>query len=336
MGLIKDILYTISNKKMLDFVKNQSIFPYYHLINDKDVKHIKNLYQFKNIQKFKDDLDILLEHYKPLNPIELINTSGKIIIPKNHFLLTFDDGLSEVYNIIFPILKEKGISAIFFINPNFIDNKRSLYKHDISIIVDALKTSTYEKITLEKVIKIIRIKRNASIAELIEAIKKVKYSEKEIIKEIANLLNINTLKYLKSHTPYLSKNNIHEMIDSGFYFGGHTMSHPRLLELSIKEQRLEIVNSIKWLKSNFNIDYSLFAFPYTDKGILKELINEIFKYDSSTIVFANSGIKKDISDRIVHRFSLENPTKNTEKRIVTENLYKLYNKIIGQYKIKRN
>ncbi|OEK09696.1 hypothetical protein A8C32_13425 [Flavivirga aquatica] len=336
MGLIKDILYKTSNKQMLGVVKNQSIFPYYHLVNNKDVTHIKHLYQFKNIEKFKQDLDTLLKYYKPLDPSLFTNTRTKIIIPKNHFLLTFDDGLSEIYNIIFPILKQKGINAVFFINPDFIDNNESLYKHDLSIIIESLKTSHYKKNTIDKIVKILGIETNTSLPQLTTTIKQIKQSQNNIIEDIADLLNIDLYQYIETHKPYLSKSQIQEMIHSGFYFGGHTMSHPRLLELSIEKQKKEVIDSIKWLKTNFNIDYSFFAFPFSDKGISKALINEIFKYDESAVIFGNSGIKKDVNNRIIQRFSLENPNKHTEKQIVTENLYKYYNKAIGKYKIKRN
>ncbi len=125
------------------------------------------------------------------------------------------------------------------------------------------------------------------------------------------------------------------MIDEGYYFGGHTMSHPRLNILPPEEQEKEVINSIEWLKNTFKINYSLFAFPFTDKGISKQLINKIFEYDKRTLIFGNSGLKKDIDSRIIQRFSLENPAENTIKRIITENLYKFYNKAIFKYSIKR-
>ena len=97
----------------------------------------------------------------------------------------------------------------------------------------------------------------------------------------------------------------------------------------------EIIDSIEWLKSNFGIKYSLFAFPFSDKGISKKLIYELFEYDPNLLIFGNSGLKKDTSNRIIQRFSFENPSRKPEKLSVAENLYKLYNKITGQYQIKR-
>ena len=242
--------------------------------------------------------------------------------------------MSEVYNIIFPILKKRNISAIFFINPDFVDNKTVLYKHKISLIICNLEEKNFPKSDLLQISNIMSFDFHGH-NDFIKKIKNTKYSDNHKIDEILEVLNIDIQKYLQEQKPYITKPQIQEMLDAGFYFGGHTMSHPRLNQLNHEEQKKEILDSINWLKSNFNIDYSMFAFPFTDKNISRQLINELNEYDENILIFGNSGLKKDIDKRIIQRFSLENPNKNTEKQIVTENLYKYFNKIIGKYNIKR-
>jgi hypothetical protein len=63
------------------------------------------------------------------------------------------------------------------------------------------------------------------------------------------------------------------------------------------------------VKSNFGISYALFAFPFSDKGISAKLLDELFAYDPKLLLFGNSGIKRDVNDRIIQRFSLENPSR---------------------------
>ncbi|AUP80290.1 polysaccharide deacetylase family protein [Flavivirga eckloniae] len=330
MGIVKDALYKVSNKKLLPIFKKQSIYPYYHIIKDNQVAHIENLYSFKNIEQFLMDVDILINNYKPLNPKDLLDNK----IPKNSFLLSFDDGLEEAYSVIYPILKKKNIKAIFFVNPNFIDNKEGLYKHYISIIISSLKGKNFEKSSLDKISNIFSFSYTTT-GDFKQKLTKIKFAEREKVNEVLNFLNINITDYLKTHKPYITKEQIAEMIEDGFYFGGHTMTHPPLHQLSHEEQKAEIINSITWLKDNFDIDYSLFAFPFSDKSVSKKLLEELLKYDSNLKVFGNSGLKKDMDTRIIQRFSLENPNKQTEKSIVVENLYKYFNKAIGKYHIKR-
>ena len=330
MGVVKDILYKFSNRNFQKGFKNQSIFPYYHLVRDSKIAHIEHLYEYKNIQQFSNDLEILTKHYKSLDPKELFENK-KV---NNTFLLTFDDGLEEIYSVIFPILKAKNINAIFFINPNFVDNKMGLYKHYISIIITHLEKNNFQIDTLKEIGNILNFTFESS-ADFKKKIISIKYADREKVNEVIKLLNLDMKSYLKTEKPYISKDQIQEMIDAGFYFGGHTMNHPPLHQLSHEEQKREIIESIEWLKQNFNINYSLFAFPFSDKLISKKLMQELFEYDENLKIFGNSGLKNDIDSRIIQRFSLENPHKQTEKQIVTENLYKSFNKLIGKYNIKR-
>jgi len=330
MGLIKDILYKASNKAFLSTFSNQTIFPYYHLVRDNQVAYIENLYQFKNCDQFLNDIAILTKNYKPIDPKELFK--NKLL--KNNFIISFDDGLHEVYSVIYPILKKHNIKAIFFINPSFIDNNEGLYKHYISIIISHLKSNNFKQEVLEKISQKLSFTYD-SVDEFKQKFITIKFSEREKVNEILELLDINIKKYLEKHKPYISKEQIQEMINDGFYFGGHTMTHPPLNQLSHKEQKKEIIDSINWLKNNFNINYSFFSFPFSDKSISKKLMFELFEYDNNIRLFGNSSFKKDIDSRIIQRFSLENPNKQIEKQIVTEHFHKFFNKIIGKYNIRR-
>jgi len=330
MGIIKDSLYLLSSKKYINFFKRKSIFPYYHIVSNKTVAHIDNLYKFKNIEQFKKDLDFLKKNYQSLDPKILTHNKN----PKNSFLLSFDDGLEEIYTVIYPILKEKEVNAVFFINPDFIDNKKSLYKHDLSIIIDHLKTSEVDIVAIKE-LNLLLSASASSNDEIINELRKIKFSDRNKFKKILTILNIDIQKYLNEKKPYVSSEQIKEMLADGFYFGGHTMSHPPLKELSFLEQKKEILDSIDFMKNKFNLDYSFFAFPFSDKLISKKLLDELFSYDSNILLFGNSGIKKDVDEKIIQRFTLENPSKPAEKQIVTEHLYSYYNRLIGKYRIKR-
>lgn len=330
MGVIKDNLYKISSKGLLGSFKKESVYPYYHIIRDDKVTHIENLYQYKNISQFKNDLDVLSKNFSPATIKDLLDKKQH----DNSFLISFDDGLEEIYSVVYPILKERNLKAIFFINPVFVDNNEGLYKHYISIIISHLKKENYPEENLNKISSLLNFSYESN-ENFIVKFKNIKFSERGKINDVLNYLDIDIKSYLNDYKPYISKVQIQEMADNGFYFGGHTMSHPPLEQLTFEEQKKEIIDSIDWIKNNFNINYSLFAFPFSDKKISKKLLHDLFEYDPNILLFGNSGLKKDFDSRIIQRFSLENPNKEVNKVIVTENLYKYYNKIIGKYKIKR-
>lgn len=331
MGVIKNLLYKIAHVKQLNQIKEQPVFPCYHLVGNEKRDHIKYLYQYKNIEQFKSDVDLLSSNYVPLSIEQIL----KGTISNNTFLFTFDDGLSEIYTTIYPILKEKKITAIFFVNPDFVDNNKIMHKHRLSILLSCLEKNNFDQNILDQVARVLNF-TYSDVSSFKTQVLALTWESEALISSVFNLLHFDETKYASEYNIYITKAQIQEMMDHGFYFGGHSMSHRPLLELSFQEQKREIIDSVEWIKNNFEVTYSLFAFPFRDKGISKQLIDELFAYDPDLILFGNSGIKKDIDARIVQRFSLENPQKEAARVVVTENLYIYYNKLIGKYKIKRN
>ncbi|MBK9043176.1 MAG: polysaccharide deacetylase family protein [Saprospiraceae bacterium] len=85
----------------------------------------------------KKILIFLLKHYHPVLLTEKLSLDSNL---KDQFLLSFDDGLKECYEIILPILLKKNLKAIFFINTGFLDNKALFYRFKISLIWEKILT----------------------------------------------------------------------------------------------------------------------------------------------------------------------------------------------------
>lgn len=326
---VEKIIEKVSFKELIFLFKARTIYPYYHLVSDKEVDTIKHLYKFKNREQFKRDLDFLMKNYKPLNPKDLLN--GKI--EKNQFLISFDDGLIEVYTEIFPILEERNLKCIFFLNPTFVDNKDILFRHLMShILSELLNENNQEK--LKAIAEILNFEFK-DVKDFSLKFMELKYKNRTKFDLVLNYLNFDKDLFLSQHQVYMNSNQINDMIAQGHYFGGHTMTHPPLGQLSYEEQKDEIVNSVLWVKKKFKLEYSFFAFPFSDLSMSKKLYNEIKSEIPDIIMFGNSGIKKDLNNKIFQRFSLEDPKKEPSRHIVKENLLFFYNILRRRSKIER-
>jgi hypothetical protein len=200
------------------------IIPYYHIVSDSEVLSVKHLYNFKKSQQFKEDLDFLLKYYCPINLFEIIeNLKTGRELPKRAFLLTFDDGFREINDVIAPILVEKGIPATFFINSAFIDNKKLCYQHKSSILVENIKKIGSRR--LEEKIKGILLKNKLESNNIKEGILSVKYQQKDILDEIADLMNVDFNDYLLKYEPYLTSDQIDNLIKNRFTIGAHSIDH---------------------------------------------------------------------------------------------------------------
>ncbi len=118
-------------KALINISKQQLILPFYHLVSDSEPNFVSGLYKPKTIQQFKTDLDCFLKYYQPITLEQVIHyNKGKIKLEKPSFHLTFDDGLSNFYHIVAPILIEKKIPATVFLNTDFVDNKALFYRYE--------------------------------------------------------------------------------------------------------------------------------------------------------------------------------------------------------------
>ncbi len=330
---IKSAVYSYSTE-MISFTflrrlaKTNLIIPYYHMVSDDEVLHIKNLYRFKTIKHFKDDLDFLLKEYKPINLFDLIKCiDNDQTLPPDVFLLTFDDGFREMYDIVAPILLEKGVPATFFINSGFIDNKELCYQHKASIVAESLQRTKDTK--LSEVVKNILIKNRINFDSVVSGILSIKYKQRNIIDEIAKLLNGDYDDYLSVYKPYLSSDQINMLLKKGFTIGAHSIDHPCYALLDLEEQLDQTFESLKFIKESFSLSYGVFAFPHNGQNasdVSDLYFRNAHKSGLIDLTFGTDGMTNNIISRNLQRVSFEKPLLPARKILALQYLKYLYKK----------
>lgn len=274
------------------------------MVSDCEVLHLKNLYRYKNTKQFSDDIDYLLKYFDPIDLHELLlNIKNRRQFSRSSFLLTFDDGFRELYDVIAPILLRKGVPAVFFVNSAFVDNKDLFYLHKASIIVEYLKNKSTSSVT-DKISKLL-VKIGVSNANISSAILSVNYKDRKVIDEIADCLGVDLKHYLSSNKPYMDSKQIENLIRKGFCFGAHSIDHPLYRSIPLEEQIRQTLQSVLWVKNEFSINYGAFAFPHSDIGVTNIFFEKIRESGNVDVFFGTGGLKNPfLSDRL-QRFSLE-------------------------------
>ena len=86
-------------------------------------------------KEFSDQLDILGKSAQFISSNDICEIiEGTKPLPPKAVIITFDDGFKEQYDLAWPILKEKGIPAIFFVNTRPIEEDFVTTVHKIHII----------------------------------------------------------------------------------------------------------------------------------------------------------------------------------------------------------
>lgn len=326
--LLRPVATLMPLKQLVGLSKLNVIFPFYHIVSDNPPVHIRNLYRVKRISEFRSDLDILLKYFEPLSPSVLVSDPLLKSVKKPSFILSFDDGMREIKDNIVPVLNEKGIPAIFFLNNSFIDNKELFYRHKISILIDKIKSEETGSEKAKIISTLVDAFRDDS-RTLIKHIYKLDYQQRWLPDKIAALLDIDFFDYLKQKEPYLSSVDIKDLISQGYYIGSHTYNHPFLSELHENQQLAEIHSSMLDVRERFKLDYSFFAFPFSDDGMKANFLGKLYNSDNQpTASFGTSGLRNKIEYPHYQRVPLEKSWVNAGTYLKTEYFYFLLKNII--------
>ena len=299
-------------KKLIAVSNQRVIVPFYHKVSDEKPTFEKSLYPSRKIAEFKNDIDVLGNYFNPISMKEFIEISkSKDELNQNYFHLTFDDGLSNFYKIVAPILKERNIPATVFINSDFVDNKALFFRYKASLLFQV-----YEKSSVKgKKVFHDFFEGKEAIEEILFAIN---YNNKHILDELANAVNYSFEEYLETEKPYLSSIQINELIDTGFTVGAHSKSHALYADISFKEQVNQTKESMDWLVQKFNLEDRFFSFPFTDLDVSKEFFTKLSEEKIIDISFGTSGIKKDDIETNFQRIPFEIGNRKAEDYLLKE------------------
>lgn len=302
--------------------------PYYHLVSDEDVPHVKHLYPFKGTRQFIRDLDFLLRQYEPLSLYDLLDRIRKgLPVSRKFFFLTFDDGFREMYDIVAPILLGKGIPATFFISSAFIDNKALCHDHKKSLLIERLQRGISEP---ERQ-RIDNILASAGIGRLNTAmgLRSVPYDRRAVLDDAAAVLSLDFQEYLVRRMPYLTSAQARTMIEQGFCVGGHSIDHPPFSMISIGEQVRQSVESVRFMKEKFHLTYGVFAFPYSDRGITGEFFARLGATGAVEACFGTNGLMDEARSDMLQRISLEQTMMPAEKIIAYQYARRCFKRLTG-------
>jgi peptidoglycan/xylan/chitin deacetylase (PgdA/CDA1 family) len=323
--------------ELIRITGKRTIFPFYHLVSDDDVPHVKHLYPVKTTKEFIHDLDFLLLHYKPIGIIDFLDSfnSGRLF-PGNCLLLSFDDGLREFHDVVTPILRKKGIPAVCFLNSGFIDNADLFYRYKASLLIERLQNGN-DFTGKQKLLENWFGEHHLPFTPDYHGLLKVSYANRYLIDELAVQLDVHFDEFLQKRRPYLDSNQIRDLIHQGFSFGAHSIDHPEYRYLANEEQIRQTTESILAITGKFGIKEKLFSFPFTDYEVKKTFFDVVFNPSQplADLTFGGAGLKQDSIRRNIQRIPFEGTSLNAKQILGTEYLYYMIKSIFGKNMIRR-
>ena len=269
------------------------IFPFYHAVSDEPLPHTHNVFPHRKTSRFIKDLDYLLRHFNAAD-LDKLRTwqEDPASLRQPYFFLSFDDGLREVYETVAPLLTKKGIPAAFFLNTDFIDNRELSYRFKISLILDRLESTQYSPAVTEIMQSRFHLhgRERSHIRKFIQG---TRYKDRAVLDEIAILLDLDFGAFLRVKKPYMSTDQVRELVGQGFYIGAHSKDHPDFSGLDTDAQLNQFRDSLDFVEQEFGQEQGLFAFPFGDGGVSMEFFECIQQSGTALATFGTAGLKKD-------------------------------------------
>ncbi len=267
------------------------VIPYWHMVCDHEVPHVSGLgRRFRNIRQFKADLEFFLRHYSPVTEEDIIcHLHGGRELPPRSVLFTFDDGFRECHDVVAPLLQGSGAPAAFFLTSASIDNKQLCYTQKKSLLIGALarKQNTATLNEAGRVLSLAGVPINSNLASRILS---VPYRKREMLDDLARIMQCDFQGYLDSQKPYLRSEQVEVLLRQGFAVGAHSIDHPLYSELTLDEQLIQTRESMRWLSDHFHIKCRSFAFPYHANGVSLDFFRGIFAEGELKICFTTGGL----------------------------------------------
>lgn len=304
----------------------------YHVVSDEKLPHIVNLYKYRNIRTFVEDLKFIAGNFHPIGLPEFLESiQGKVALPKKSILLTFDDGFREIYDIIAPILIEYKLTATVFLTKNFLDNVELGLDSKKSLLIEALlNQSNQVKEEIQRVLLVQSITGN----DLNHSVLNIPYIKRQLVDEIAHLLQIDFTGFLSNRRPYLTTPQVVNLLNEGITVGGHSIDHAKFSELSHEEQINQAVSSVEFICEKFNLNYKVFAFPYTDNAVSRHFFNSVS--DKLDATFGTQGLQRDCILSNFQRISVEKLKYPASETIKYQYTRKIINRLLKRDIINRH
>lgn len=285
----------------------------YHYIRNKFDSKYPSIFGVSP-SKFREQLELLTNQGEIISPKDLLQNVDSVLKSKeNYFLITFDDGLKEQFEMALPILDELNMKAVFFVNSINFQEKKVSTVHKIHLLRSIIPTAKF----LEEINKIEEI--SFSNIEKTKAKEIYIYDDKEsaLLKYLLNfkldfkkqeqliktLFDIYIDENEIVESLYMSEKNIKELAKINC-LGSHTHNHYPLGLLDSESIRFELRNSKIFLETITNSSIDLLSYPYGTQEACTNEVAKIAKEEGFALGFTTKRNSNTLDDNklLLNRF----------------------------------
>ncbi|HEY7912693.1 MAG TPA: polysaccharide deacetylase family protein [Blastocatellia bacterium] len=253
---------------------------------------------------FAEQLDYLSSHYQ-IVPLSYVaeRLASRRRLPPRIAVLTIDDAYSDVYEIAFPVLRERALPATVFVVTDFAERKTWLWTDKLRFLTTRAEG---EQLEFDLNGRALRCKINDPASRLEAAARinaRLKMLEdrakEEMIFGIADSLSLQLPAAPPPEFASITWDEAREMDSNGVEIGSHTVTHPILTNIPLRRLRHELNESRARLESELARKVDLFCYPNGNFNL--EVRGEVERAGYSCAVTSIPGFADCASDPLALR-----------------------------------
>jgi peptidoglycan/xylan/chitin deacetylase (PgdA/CDA1 family) len=207
-------------------------------------------------------------------------------------LLTFDDGYSDAYDVIAPILEKNGVPATFFVSPGLIDHSILGAWDRIAYMVKKFRGKGFTFRGRE--FSMAQGAQPVYLALEEWCLSSLPDQGDEFVAELAQILGMEQPPASLQQRELVTWDQVRDLKRRGFAIGGHGSTHRVLSSLTFEEQEEEIRFSRGRLIEE-GLDPISFAFPFGSPRTYSWETRELVTQAGFKLIFSFSGQAPKIS-----------------------------------------
>jgi len=204
---------------------------------------------------FERQLDELAKRYNFVSLRDAVREQSTSV--KTQIALTFDDGFEDNYQIVFPILKKRRLSATFFVTTDLIDTGLPQWDWEV---VCRLSSREINKVEAENV-SLRRASDETSLLFAFHVIDYLKAADAKVLQQVLDDLREQS-REVTLGSKCMSWKQVRTLWNEGMEIGSHGTTHRSLARIDPAEAFEEIRRSKRVLDSQIKASCEHFAFPF--------------------------------------------------------------------------
>ncbi|MCG8404739.1 MAG: polysaccharide deacetylase family protein [Phycisphaerales bacterium] len=234
-----------------------AILNYHHIASDVFADHVRSLVKAFRVISLAECCDYL---------------QGRLDVPTNSVVITFDDAYRQFFDDVFPILKQYDVPATMFVPTDSIDSQEPLWFNRVKALVFGTRQ---ESLRIDDAVVNIGEDRQRAYHEVTALLNGCSLEARDA--SLDHLFRDASFsdRHIARYRP-LTWEQIREMREF-VTFEAHTLSHPNLRILDSWELVREIEGSKRRLEETLNHEVRHFAFPFGQRAHFNDDVADVVR-----------------------------------------------------------